>query len=128
MKDKIIIAVIITAIVAATGGFFAGVKYQQSKFPRFGINRSQSTQRPGLNFRPVNGEIIDIDENSLTVKLSDNSSKIILLTNSTAVSKTSQGEKEDLKIGEKVMVLGTENSDGSITAQNIQLNPGSWIR
>lgn len=29
----------------------------------------------------------------------------------------------DVKVGEKVAAFGTENSDGSITAQSVQLNP-----
>ena len=51
------------------------------------------------------------------------SSKIIILTDSTAINKSAEGTREDFKTGEKIGVFGTENSDGSITAQNIQLNP-----
>jgi hypothetical protein len=53
----------------------------------------------------------------------DNSSKIIFLTESTAINKSGKGTKEDLKVGEKVVVFGQENADGSLTARNIQLNP-----
>lgn len=74
-------------------------------------------------FRPVNGEIISADDKSITVKLPDNSSKIVLLTDTTIINKSAEGAKEDLKTGEKVALFGTENSDGTVTAQNIQLNP-----
>jgi hypothetical protein len=59
----------------------------------------------------------------MTVKIADGSSKIVLLGASVTVSKTSDGSKDDLKTGAKVGVFGTDNSDGSVTAQNIQLNP-----
>lgn len=66
---------------------------------------------------------ISSDDKSITVKLQDGSSKIVLLTDTTSISKSTEGSKSDLKTGEKVAVFGTENSDGSVTAQNVQLNP-----
>lgn len=39
------------------------------------------------------------------------------------MNKAVDATKEDLQVGEKVMAIGQENSDGSITAQTIQLNP-----
>jgi hypothetical protein len=71
----------------------------------------------------VNGEIIAADEKSITVKLQDGSSKIVLLSDKTEINKTASTTKEDLKVGEKVAAFGTENSDGSVTAQSVQLNP-----
>ena len=75
------------------------------------------------NFQPINGEIISSDETSVTIKLQDGSSKIVLLSDSTSINKAESGSKEDLKEGEKVLVLGNSNSDGSVSAQSIQLNP-----
>lgn len=127
MKNgKIITTCVVLIILVGGGSFFTGMKYQQSKRPqaRFGNFQGQAGQfgqRQG--FRPVNGEIISVDDKSITVKLADNSSKIVLLTDTTAINKTSPGSKEDLKVGEKVAAFGTENSDGSITAQSVQLNP-----
>lgn len=127
MKNQNLIIVILVIAVALGGGFFAGMKYQESKRPqgRFGNFQQgqggQSQQRQG--FRPVNGEIISVDDKSITVKLPDNSSKIILLTDTTAINKSTEGSREDLKTGEMVAAFGTENSDGSVTAANIQLNP-----
>lgn len=55
--------------------------------------------------------------------MQDGSSKIVLFSDKTEINKAAEATKEDLKVGEKVAVFGTENSDGSVTAQNIQLNP-----
>lgn len=129
MKNTALIAIVVAAVIFGAGGFFAGMKYQQSKMPsgwfgNFQGNGSrQFQQRGGQGFRPVSGEIIGEDDKSITVKLQDGSSKIVLVSEKTSINKASEGTKEDLKEGEKVMVLGQENSDGSVTAQNIQLNP-----
>lgn len=127
MKNKNLSIFILVIAVTLGSGFFAGMKYQESKRSqsRFGNLQQgqggQFQQRQG--FRPVNGEIIGVDDKSITVKLQDGSSKIVLLSDTTSINKSAEGSKSDLKTGEQVAVFGTENSDGSITAQNIQLNP-----
>jgi len=131
MNKSILIAVA-AFIVAAAGGFFGGLKYQQSKPPAF-LRQFNDGQRSGVagqrfggngaGFRPVNGEIIGVDADSITVKLADDSSKIVLLTDQTAINKAEAVTSQDLTVGDKVAVFGQENSDGSLTAQNIQLKP-----
>lgn len=130
MKNpKLIVIIIMVVLLVVTGGagFFAGIKYQQSKRPqgRFGNFQQgqggQFQQRQGA--RIVNGEIISADDKSITVKLQDGSTKIVLLSDTTTISESADATKADLKVGEKVAVFGTENSDGSVTAQNIQLDP-----
>ena len=39
------------------------------------------------------------------------------------ISKSVDAPKTDLKVGSKVAVFGTNNSDGSQTATSIELNP-----
>jgi len=121
-----IIAVAVVVILVAVGAFFGGIKYQQSKSPRFGNfqgARSGQQAQGNQGARPVNGEIISQDEKSITVKLQDGSSKIVLVGDGTTINKSAEGPKSDLTVGEKVAVFGTQNTDGSVTAQNIQLNP-----
>ncbi|MFH1833180.1 MAG: hypothetical protein ABH816_03390 [Candidatus Levyibacteriota bacterium] len=133
MNSKILI--IVVAIVIAAGSFFGGMQYQKSRNTSFlggGFGQGQNggfRQGAGSasqNFRPINGEILSIDDKSMTVKLADDSSKIVILASGCAYLKTSEAAKSDLKVGEKVTVLGTQNSDGSVTAQNVQI--GSAIR
>ena len=129
MKNtKIILIVAILLIVFCGGGFYAGVKYQQSQrgsfFRQLNGQGSQMNQVRGrMGARPVAGEIISKDDKSITVKLQDGGSKIVLFSDSTSINKASEGSKDDLKTGEQVAVFGTDNSDDSVTAQNIQLNP-----
>jgi len=121
---------IVLLLIVFTGvGFFAGTKYQQSKVPSFadrGGNRQQIGNNSGNRGRmggQVMGEILSSDEKSITVKLVDGSSKIVLLGTTTTINKAAEATASDLKIGEKVSVFGQTNADGSVTAQNIQLNP-----
>lgn len=129
--------VIVVGVAVGAAGFFGGMKfedYQISKnrttmrdqFQAGGANgingmRTGSGQRAG--FRPVNGDIIASDEKSITVKMQDGSSRIVILNDKTQINKADVALKADLKVGEKVSVFGTDNADGSVTAQNVQLNP-----
>jgi len=127
MKNTTIITIVLVLLVGSAS-FFAGMKYQQSKSPRFanfqGNRNGQFQQRAtGGGARPVRGEILSQDDESITVKLADGSSKIVILSTTTSINKAAEGSKDDLKVGEQVYLFGSENSDGSITAQNIQINP-----
>lgn len=124
---KTLIISVLVGIMAGTLGYVAGNKYQPSQRLQF-RNGDRSTQFPNRNslgqgFRPVNGEILGVDETSMTVKLQDGSSKIIILTGITTYNKSTAAITADIKVGERVMVIGVQNSDGSVTAQDVQLNP-----
>lgn len=129
MKNNYVVTVILV-IVFAGAGFYGGIKYQQSQRASFNgqLGNSQTT-RQGLRngdanrggFRPVAGEIISTDDKSITVKLQDDSSKIVLINGKTQINKAETVGKSELKVGERVSVFGSENKDGSINAQNIQL-------
>ena len=57
----------------------------------------------------------------------DGSSKIVNLTSQTTISKTTTGSATDLKSGETVTAIGTTNSDGSVTAQNVLVGNGGMM-
>jgi hypothetical protein len=132
LKNSLIITIVLVVAIGA-GAFYGGMLYgQQSRRSAFagqfgGAGGFGGTQRTGGGraggSRPVNGDIIASDSNSITVKLADGSSKIVIVSDTTSINKASQATKADLITGQKVMVFGQANSDGSITAQSIQLNP-----
>lgn len=123
MKNSLVILAVI--LVVAAGSFFAGIKYQETKGGSQNVNQRGNQFRRGLgtNGQALRGEVIDVSDQSITIKLSDGSSKIVLLSDKTTISKTTEGSKADIKNGENVAIFGTTNSDASVTAQNIQLNP-----
>jgi len=124
MKPAIVIAVVVGVGIVS---FYGGVQYQKSKAPS-GRNfmmgqQGNSTIRRAGGGQPVTGEILSLDEASFTVKIVDGSSRIVLLTDKTLFNKTASVQKTEIKVGEKVGVFGVTNSDGSISAQSVQLNP-----
>jgi len=132
--NKNILTTIIVALIVGAVGFFGGQKYESykiSKNPRSFFMQTQGGPNGQGNQnrnrfsggRPVVGEIVGMDDKSITVKMADGSTKIVILSDSTTYNKSAEGSKDDLKVGESVGVFGTDNSDGSVTAQNVQLNP-----
>ena len=129
-----IIGIIIVCLIS---GFALGMFYQQKKSVNsnqatqnrqfaggnFNRNGQQSLRGQGNSQRPVGGEIIASDDKTLTVKLTDGSSKIVFLNDKTTYNKSDLTTKDEAKVGAKVMIFGTANTDGSVTAQSVQLNP-----
>ncbi|MCX6732750.1 MAG: hypothetical protein NTV98_04375 [Candidatus Roizmanbacteria bacterium] len=129
------VVVLLIAIGVGALAFYGGMQYQLNK-QATGTGRNFASGQQGMgrtgvgtgvrrtgNGQPISGEIINVDTDSLTVKLTDGSSRIILLNDKTIYNKTASVEKTELKAGEKVGIFGTTNTDGSVSAQNVQLNP-----
>jgi hypothetical protein len=134
MKNKNLIIMILLLVIVGGSSFFAGMKYQQNKLKSaanqfaggriFGSGQqgpNQNETRNGNNFRPVAGEILSMDSKTVTVKMADGSSKIVVLSDKTVYNKTQTGSLNDLKVGDNISVFGTTNTDGSVTAQNVQI-------
>jgi hypothetical protein len=133
MNNKIVLGVIGAALLGAS--FYGGVAYGKSgtqtrgqfgdeQFMRMGNGQLQGGgMRGGMGSGLTAGEVIAKDETSITVKMQDGSTQIVLIGASTEVLNTIVGSAADLVVGATVAVTGTTNSDGSVTGQSIQIRP-----
>ncbi|MEI6040473.1 MAG: DUF5666 domain-containing protein [Candidatus Berkelbacteria bacterium] len=118
-------------VVVAGGAFYGGLSYQKSVSVKARSNfagRAANGRVQGQGFqagqqRPVSGQIISLDDKSITVKMRDGSSRIVLIGDKTVIAKSAVGSKSDLAQNAQVGVTGTQNSDGSLTAQSIDIQP-----
>jgi hypothetical protein len=130
-------------VIIGSGTFYGGMKYEASKAKtsqkagwgdfgngaaeRAGAKNNQNGPKIGTGSAAssgfINGSITSKDDKSITVKGQDGSSKIIFFSDTTTIGKATTGSSSDLASGQQVMVSGKTNSDGSVTAQNIQIRP-----
>jgi len=76
---------------------------------------------PGM----ISGEIIAQNEDSFTIKLNNDSTRIVFISENTQITKSVSGILDDLEQGEQIFVNGSENPDGSYTAQTILIEGDS---
>ena len=147
-SKKIITIAIIIVIIVGAGAFYGGTIYQKNKLASQGLLRGanggnfqggangqrgqgqngQGGQRMGGANNPngggfATGDVISKDDKSVTIKTNDGGSKIVYFSTETKIGKTTDGSITDLNVGQQLMVNGKTNSDGSLTANNIQIRP-----
>jgi hypothetical protein len=137
MNKNIIFALVV--IVVAGASFYGGTIYAQSGQPAAGTRQftGQAGQfagrgtAGGMGMRGgfTAGQVVSVGNGSITIQSQNSSStEIVLLSPSTQVLKTVAGALTDLATGASVVVTGSSNSDGSLTAQSIQIRPSAPAR
>lgn len=140
---------IIGAVVIAGAFFYGGYAYAAHAAPkgmnmRFSMGANGSMARSGgaasfntaggagTAFRAggmgagggfVTGTVLSKDDQSVTVKLQDGGSKIVFVGGSTQVMKSVAGSIADISVGANVMITGSQNQDGSVTARSVDIRP-----
>jgi len=135
--QKKVVTGVVAAIIAVVI-FFGGVKYGQAhgrdmtfNFQGRGqvganatfVGRGFGGARGGQMAGVVAGQILSKDATNFTVKLPTGGSKIVFTSGGTEIMKQVSGTSADLSVGTNVVVQGAANSDGSITAQSVQIRP-----
>jgi len=131
---------IIVLVVVAIGAFYGGMRYGgkdnlSARFPggdfgdysqgggqaMYQEGGMEGEMHRGDGF--VSGKILSVDEVSVTVELRDGGSKIVFVSDEIRVTTLAEGVLGDLKEGDSVIINGQSNSDGSVTAETLQVVP-----
>ena len=129
---KKIVPIIITIVLIGGLSFYGGTKYTSStgtdngRNPRNFQGGQQSGRRGGMGNTGnlTTGKILTKDDKSITVELQNGGSRIVFFSGTTQISKSAEGTFTDLEIGKNILITGKMNTDGSMTAEMIQLrNP-----
>lgn len=128
--NKILITALVCIVISGTAGYFVGKNTANSNSNSYAgrFQRGLGRSGRGINGSVIRGKVISSDANSLTVQFQNGSSKIIVFSGKTRFTKSAQAAKADINPGDSIMVFGTQNSDGSVTAQNVQINPSTMGR
>jgi len=143
-KKTLLVSCVLLVVVVGAGSFYGGMVYGKSSSKgsfagnfnpeQLGANvagmgqkgtRVNGTGMTGAGGGFVLGEVISQDEQSITLKLQEAGTKIIFFSSSTQVTKTQEGSISNISVGESLTVTGKTNTDGSITAQSIQIRPST---
>lgn len=151
MKNKKIIVSVVICLVVALLSFRGGMIYagnnlkkasanRQGVFSQNGFSgqnggvRGNGMMRGGAGGGLVSGKVLSVDANSMTVALGNggpqgtqSGSKIVLFSPTTKVEKTVDGIVADVVVGKQVMITGTTNPDGSVSATSVQIRPNQPV-
>ncbi|MDB5187624.1 MAG: hypothetical protein JWO50_144 [Candidatus Kaiserbacteria bacterium] len=144
MNKNGIIGIVVGVVIAGGVGYWVGMSSAGTSTSQpAGANRAaQFAGRAGTAGARFGGggavgKILSMDSSSITIQLggpnasttnTGTGSQIILVGSSTQVGKYVTGSATDLTVGDTVMVNGTSNSDGSLTAQMIQIRSAGTSR
>ena len=124
---------IVVAIACAVIFFFIGVSYGKGSAATATAGRGafSSSTRAGLAGRGaagggfVTGQIVSVGNGTAVVQLPNGNSQNVFFSSSTQVIRPQVASVSSLTPGTQVMIGGTTNSDGSVSAQTIQIRSGS---
>lgn len=124
-KKNILVAVAV--VVLAGGTFYGGMAYGKTRtaasFQQMRGNFQGGNRGGAQGGAPISGEILSKDDKSITLKSRDGGSKIVFLSDSTMITKSVAATLDDLAVGTNVSVMGKAGSDGTVSAQSIQIRP-----
>jgi hypothetical protein len=88
-----------------------------------GMRGQGGVARFGVQGGGVFGQIEEIDGSTIVVTGFNGQQTVVQITDTTLIEKYASVTAADLAIGEQVIVSGSENDDGSVTARSVQVAP-----
>ena len=129
MHKNIVITGVVALIIGAGIGYAGAGMFSHPTTPGQQFTRGTGngmmggTRSMGGGF--LTGTVSSKDAGSITLNTRDGSSHVVLITPNTTVSKSVNGALTDVTTGTTIIVSGTTNSDGSVSASLIQLRPST---
>jgi Domain of unknown function (DUF5666) len=135
-KYKIHIIWFLAVVVAFAGGMYVSSMNSSAANPNAAGGVAAAGRRGGFAGRVgtgtgaggfgagggfAMGQILSKDSDSFTVQLPTGNSEIVFYSSSTQIIKPTAVSADALTTGTNVMIGGSTNSDGSVTAQTIQI-------
>ncbi len=132
---KSVFILILLIVIAASA--FVGYKVYHRLQVRHSLGRSAGGQSSGLGNKQEgtvpqsgdlcggtggNGEIVSLENNAFTLKLNNGNNRTIHLTTQATIKisgGSSSASESDLKVGDRVTLMGGSNPDGSFTANGV---------
>lgn len=145
-KPILIIVVVVVVLVVAAGSFYGGMTYGKSQtstaasagfqgvdgqgapgdfqgFRGQGQNGAAGARTDAVQPGSTFGQIESIDGNTLSVTDRNGNPVTVQVTDTTLIEKNASVSVSDLAAGDTVIISGSDNSDGSITARSVQVAP-----
>lgn len=124
-----IVAVLVIIIFAA--GVLVGLEkarfsfnWGENYYRNFGGRGPVPLDHNFMNAHGLDGQILKIDNTTITIKGRDGLEKIIILNTDTSIKKDRSDLKQsDLKINDNIVVIGSPNSLGQINAKLVRVMP-----
>ncbi len=69
------------------------------------------------------GEVIQVNEKEFVVKGNDNVEKVIVIKDDTVITKGHETQKDGVKVGDRVVIIGSPNNEGKIEARFVRIFP-----
>lgn len=132
MKNKTVR--IIVLVVVGILLFYAGTQYAKNQPAAASVGTSAYAGRTGAARTGAatgafgggtSGTVVSVDPESITIGLKAGGSMIVFYGTSTPITLTTSGTVSDITTGSNITVTGTANSDGSLSAQSIRIEPST---
>jgi len=135
--NKKIIGSVAVALVVGIGVGYGGANVFRSGAPGQDMQGNFSAIKGGDmsgvrvggagNGGMLSGTVAAKDSESITINTKDGSSHVVLITPATSFLKSVSGAQSDVSVDTTIIVSGTTNSDGSVTAQSVQIRPADSL-
>lgn len=132
MKYKTHIVWAVVAVAALIGGIFLGEGMAAGGNAQLANGASSSSARGGFRTDSSGsvfaGQVSAINGSDITLQLSNGNSEVVLYSSSTPVAEPTNVPISKVVTGSNIVVMGTKNSDGSVTASSIEIGNGGFLR